>query len=273
MATRRINSVEKGGALLKVLAEAGRPMMLRDVAQALGVAPGIAHSYLASYREFGLVEQDEKSGFYKLGPFALTLGLSYLRGFDPFDVIYSAMPSLYETFGDKTLLAMSVWSENGPVIVRSFEPLRHVHANVRPGAVLPITRTGTGQLFAAFLPFKLVELLILEELARSGEPRKARDEQLAAMKLSMPAIRKQGYSRSPRRINVNTDSVSAPIFDHTGHMQAAITMIGPAEVVESEPDGRHVRALTDFTQTLSRRLGWTGGAPDPSWAAAPSRTG
>ena len=80
---RGIQSIEVGGALLAALEAHGAPMMLRDLAAAAGMSPAKAHPYLVSFGKLGLVEQDPLTGRYKLGPFALRLGLTALQGLNP----------------------------------------------------------------------------------------------------------------------------------------------------------------------------------------------
>jgi hypothetical protein len=79
-----IQSIEVGVPLLRVLADHGAPMMLRDLAKAAGMPAAKAHRYLVSFVRTGLVIQDaNQSGRYDLGHFALDLGLASLARLDP----------------------------------------------------------------------------------------------------------------------------------------------------------------------------------------------
>src|SRR3978361_911608 len=91
---RGVQSVEVGGRLLAVMASAGRALMLRDISGGAKVTPAQAHAYLVSFRKIGLVEQDRASGLYKLGPFALQLGLARLRSLDAFRLTGNAVVDL-----------------------------------------------------------------------------------------------------------------------------------------------------------------------------------
>ena len=53
---RGVQSIVVGGRLLKVMADAGRPLMLRDIAAGARITPAQAHAYLVSYRKLDLVE-------------------------------------------------------------------------------------------------------------------------------------------------------------------------------------------------------------------------
>ena len=79
MAQRGIQSVEVGGRLLLALVHEGRPMALKDLAQAAQMSPAKAHPYLVSYGKLGLVVQDGASGHYGLGPLAMQIGLISLQ--------------------------------------------------------------------------------------------------------------------------------------------------------------------------------------------------
>lgn len=58
-----------------LLAEAAKPLTLRDLAAGVGMTSAKAHPYLVSFIRVGLVQQDRITGQYELGPFALQMGL------------------------------------------------------------------------------------------------------------------------------------------------------------------------------------------------------
>jgi DNA-binding IclR family transcriptional regulator len=68
-------------------------LMLRDLALAAQMLTGQAHTYPISFRKLRLVERDA-SGRYELGPFSRDLGLTRLRGAEPYQVASEAVVSL-----------------------------------------------------------------------------------------------------------------------------------------------------------------------------------
>ncbi|MFN6976545.1 MAG: helix-turn-helix domain-containing protein, partial [Gemmobacter sp.] len=145
---RGVQSLETGGAILRAMAQAGEPMKLRDLAEAVGIAPSQLHPYLVSLRAIRLVEQTDR-GLYALGPFALELGLVRLRGQDAWRETMRRLPDLAEAV--QLMVAVSVWGVHGPVIVQVHESPARIHANVRVGGLFTVTGTATGRLFAAFM--------------------------------------------------------------------------------------------------------------------------
>ncbi len=76
---RGIGAIETGAKILDAFVSIGRPAMLRDIAELAGMTAAQAHAYLVSFKSAGLVEQENGSGLYRLGPMALSLGLVRLR--------------------------------------------------------------------------------------------------------------------------------------------------------------------------------------------------
>ena len=116
---RGVQSIEVGGRLLDALVRAQGPLMLRELAEQAALTAGQAHAYLVSFRTLGLVEQDPATGLYRLGPYALTLGLARLRWHDPLAVIWEAVPAFAESL--HLMVTMSIWTDAGPVILRLHE--------------------------------------------------------------------------------------------------------------------------------------------------------
>ena len=104
---RGIQSIEVGGQLLRALAHAGRPLPLKDLAAAAGMAAAKAHPYLVSFGKIGLVEQDRANGRYGLGALALQLGLMSLQQADPVRVATPLIEDLAQRSGHT--VAIAVW--------------------------------------------------------------------------------------------------------------------------------------------------------------------
>jgi DNA-binding IclR family transcriptional regulator len=242
---RGVQSLETGGAILRAMAQAGEPVKLRDLAEAVGTAPSQLHPYLVSLRAIGLVEQTDR-GLYALGPFALELGLVRLRGQDVWRETMRRLPDLAETV--QLMVAVSVWGVHGPVIVQVHESPARIHANVRVGGMFSLTGTATGRLFAALMPRECVDPLLAEELPDPASQ--------AAFRAGLAAVAAQGHATTIDRPIPGVSAVAAPVFDFTGGMQLAVTVIGPTALIDVAPEGRAVRAVLEFTGRLSRDLGY-----------------
>lgn len=247
--SRGIQSVEVGGQLLLALAHHGRPMALKDLAREAGMAPGKAHPYLVSFGKLGLIEQEPVSGRYGLGPLALQLGLISLQQYDPVRLATPLIEELAQVLGQT--VALAVWGDRGPTIVRVAEPPSPVHVAMRHGTVMSLRGTASGWLFAAHRPPSAVKAVLAKE-GRGGIDEREFQQRLAE-------VRKQGLARAQDLAVPGVSAMAAPVFDATGAMVLAVTVIGPSAHLDTSWRGAPAAALKRCAGELSSRLG--GAAP------------
>jgi DNA-binding IclR family transcriptional regulator len=135
-----IQSIEVGVPLLQALVDHGAPMMLRDLARHTGMPAAKAHRYLVSLVRTGLVSQEAHSGRYDLGHFALELGLASLARMDAVRAATPVLDALADEIGET--VALAIWGNMGPTIVRWVESPRPVNVNLRTGSVMPLLAFG-----------------------------------------------------------------------------------------------------------------------------------
>ncbi|MGC2776472.1 MAG: IclR family transcriptional regulator, partial [Bradyrhizobium sp.] len=225
--SRGIQSIEVGGTLLQALARSGEPMMLRDLAREAGLSPAKAHPYLVSFSRIGLIEQDQTTGRYEIGPLALELGLISLRRLSAVRIATPKIAALAGIIDHAVSLA--VWGTNGPTVVRLEEPSHPVHIVMRVGSIMALLETATGRAFAAFLPAKTVKAALDAGLDRLGvgyNPKRApKSREVAEM---LAEVRAQGLARAIGDPLPGVNAFAAPVFDHAGHVALVITAMGPA---------------------------------------------
>ncbi len=252
-----VQSIEVGVPLLLALAEHGAPMMLRDLALKTGMPAAKAHRYLVSFVRTGLVAQDTQSGRYDLGHFALELGLASLARLDAVRAATPELDALSEDIGET--VALAVWGNMGPTIVRWVESRRPINVNLRTGSVMPLLHSAIGLCFVSFSDSPQVAARVEAELninATTTERRgPANRTELDAL---ITEARQHGMSRAVGSVLPGVNAFCAPIFDHEGKMVVAITALGPASLFPSGWSGPIPRAIASSAQTISRRLGWTG---------------
>ncbi|MBN8511375.1 MAG: helix-turn-helix domain-containing protein, partial [Burkholderiales bacterium] len=149
-AQRAVQSVEVGGRLLLALGASRGPMTLKDLAEAAGMPASRAHPYLVSFGRLDLVVQEPATGRYALGPAALQIGLTCLHQLDPVRAAGPVAEALAERTG--LAVALALWGNFGPTVVRMIEAHQPLHVAMRAGTVMSIHGTATGRAFAAVLP-------------------------------------------------------------------------------------------------------------------------
>ncbi len=97
---------------------------------------------------------------------ALELGLAGLQRLDPVRIATPEITTLADRIAQS--IALAVWGNQGPTIIRFEQSTHPIHVNMRTGTVMSLLNSATGLVFAAFLPPKLTESLIKTELEQYG---------------------------------------------------------------------------------------------------------
>lgn len=251
--TRRgIQSIEVGMKLLLALGRHGRPMPLKDLSKAAGMPTGKAHPYLVSFAKVGFVVQDAITGYYWLGPTAIQLGLVSLQVLNSVREATPDAERLAEVTGHS--VALSVWGNHGPTIVRLVDPIYPLHTNLRTGTVMSLAGTATGRLYAAFLPRQLIEQSMAEDYKRLG-PDIAKPLKPEEVEKQLVEIRRYGLSRSVGNPTPGVNSFAAPVFDYSGNIVLGITLMGSSGVFDPSWDGPQAKAVKACAAEVSKRLG------------------
>lgn len=258
---RRIQSIEVGFKVIRAMEAADGPMPLRDIAAAAGMPPSKAHLYLVSFIREGLVRQDAQTGHYGLGSFAIQLGHSAIRQVDIVEVARNELGVLQSATGFAAYL--SLWGNRGPGIVSKVDGHRQGSLAVRLGYVLPLSASATGQVFLAWLERSETRRVLDHEIqiARHSEenwtiaPELIRDP--AALEALIDTVRARGFATSKNNINANFAAMAAPVFDHSGRIAAAVTVLGSDKTMTGARARTVTAALLDTTGRLSRRLGYS----------------
>ena len=250
-----IQSIEVGNRLLRVLAANGRSMMLRDLSKNAGMPAAKAHRYLVSFMRMGLIEQDANTGRYDLGGFSLELGLASLARIDPVRLAAPILEDLCEQIGETVALAM--WGNFGATCVRWIEAGGPITVTLRTGVVLPLTTSATGLAFAAFYRSPYMKKQLDIELNATAEITKSTPAVLMAdLENQLNEIRKHGISRASGSLTPGINGFSAPVFDHTDRMIAAITSLGTIGHFDTAWNSPLAKATKEAAATLSKRLGY-----------------
>lgn len=241
-----IQSVEIAARILDALADAPAPMMLKTLSERAGMPVGKVHRYLTSLTRSGLAVQDGASGRYGIGPFAIQLGLAGLRQVDVVRCAGEALPGLRDEINET--VALAVWANRGPTVVRIEESSQPVTMNMRAGSVLPLMRSAIGLVFRALLPEEATEAIAAVERARGEEP--------GDVGRILADFAGSGMAVSDGLTLPGVAALACPAFDHEGRVAAVIGVIGRQGALDLAPAGRAALALRAAAGRVSVRLGY-----------------
>ncbi len=254
-----VQSLEVGMSILRAMVSGKRSMMLKDIAQAADMPPSKAHRYLVSLIRSGLVEQDRLTSRYDLGPFALNLGLVALDRVDRIRLGLAAISELRDLTNET--VALAVWSERGPVVVRWERPRRPITVNVLTGTHLSLLGSAAGRVFAAWLPEAQTDALLRQEIesGKLATPIASLEEArhlLASVREQGLAVISSGYFAR------GVEAAAGPVFNFKNEINMSIALVGVEGTLDLTPDGPTLTALKRACAQLSVRLGSTTAGAD-----------
>jgi len=249
---RSIQSVEFGFRLIRALEEAPGSLALKELSARADMAASKAHLYLVSFRRVGLVAQEEHTGRYTLGSYALELGLSSLRKLDVARLARAPLQDLSDTTGEASYLA--VWGNRGPAIILRVDGPRPTPMSLQVGYVLPTASTATGRIFLSYLPRGKTQEVVEAERGKGASRPQDYDE--TNLDRIIAETRARGIARTDSLLNIGFTALSCPIHGHDGNVVAAMTLIGPSSGMDASLTGTCARQLRRTTDDLSAQLGW-----------------
>jgi DNA-binding IclR family transcriptional regulator len=255
-AQRGINALDSTGELLTALATAGKPLNLRDLAAAAGMAPAKAFPHLVSLQKIGLLVRDDE-GCFTAGPLGFELGLIALQRVSPARDAEPEIASL--ALSTQLTIAAATLGPLGPTIIRLEESAHPQHISLRVGTVMSLVNTAIGRVFAAHMPNDELEHLLARESIRLAgaqtKPALAR-----ALRQRLEQIRIDGIDLALDAPVPGVAAFAAPVLDHTGNVPLVIAVIGASARFARGGQEPFRCALLAATQRLSWRFGWLGAA-------------
>jgi DNA-binding IclR family transcriptional regulator len=239
-----IQSVDIGMSVLKALAQAKGPMSLKEIGAACAMAPSKAHRYLHSLIAGGLVAQQKRSGKYDLGMFALHLGASAIRRIDVVNRLSDHLEDLVDQL--RMPAYISIWSNDGPIAVRWQRTPDPPVAPDMLGAVFPLLRSATGNVFLSYMPERLTHPLVVAEIQKESELENPVDFDIAEITRK---VRDQGYAITVGTFVPHHVGIAAPVINWDEEICASVTVVAR---ITRDPDQRLAAAqLTTFCKALS----------------------
>lgn len=219
-----VQSIAKGLAALESFAEAGHPLTLSELAQALGINNTTATRLCYTLTELGFIRRNGQRR-YHLTPRVLTLGYSTIRGLDWREIAHYYLELLCKKVGETVNLSILVGQEI--LYVLRIKTERILPFDLQVGSTLPVYCTSMGKVFMAFSPPERTRP-ILEKLQFRPLTHRTISRMEDYFK-ELEQVKRKGYAINDEELSVGLRSVAAPIRDTHGWAIAAINIAVPTK--------------------------------------------
>jgi DNA-binding IclR family transcriptional regulator len=245
-----VRSVDRAVTILDLLAQTGWRTGA-EVARELQVHRSTALRLLGTLERHALVERDQKSAKYRLGPRLPQLASVVTGESDLRSVARPLCERLAGALGETVTLDVLVAGEIVP-IEQATGSTSVVNVNWL-GRHTPVHCTASGKVILAFGPEAVRQRLLARPLERSTVHTITDPAELEAQ---LEAARGDGFARTYEELELGLDAIAAPVYGAGGEVVAAVDVSGPAHRLRAEGRPELVRLTLDAAADLSRRLGY-----------------
>ena len=245
---RTVQSVDKAMELLEVLLKYRRPMSLQELAQATGYPKSTLHALLATLRCHEAVRQDA-DGRYALGIRLFEYGCAVSGAWDITRIARPYLERLAALSGASAFLA----AMDGSNAIALDQCAAAGGLQVVPdiGSRLPLHATSQGKLLLSQLSDSEV-LRRMQGAMQAFTPHTITEPQ--ALLDTLRTIREDGYAVEDGEYKIGLRSVSAPVWDRSGHPRYALGVVGLYRRVASPEFQDVIRRVTETASQLSELL-------------------
>lgn len=245
-----VHSVERALVILEALATQPQGYGCTELGQMLRLHKSTVHRIVSTLQAYGFAEKDPHTERYKLGSKMIYLGLKTLNNLDFRKAARPYMLELVEISRETVQLAvldrdevLFVERDHSPEVVTVNLDLRGDMHCTAEGKVLLASLTGQ----------EVKELLGRRDMKRYTANTITDINQ---MMVQLNKIRSQGFAVNAEEMAEGVRSVAAPVYNHSGDVIAALSIIGPSSRLSLERISRMVNMLKKACLSISVQLGY-----------------
>jgi DNA-binding IclR family transcriptional regulator len=212
--------LEKASGLIDCLGQAGEPVTLAHIRQALVMPKSSTHRLLGELAALGIVRRTQ-DGRYSLGPRLLYWGEAAAETFDLRAIAEPAMRRLRDKLGESVHLYIR--DEVTRICIAAVEARHELRPFIQLGRPLPLRAGAAGKVLLAFADESIQqqELRLAEHdvsLPKAPGPDLARQ---------LDVVRVERWATSIGERENGVAAAATPVTDSTGRVVAALSISGP----------------------------------------------
>lgn len=234
-----------------LLFDAERPVLsAAEVSRLLGMTRSTTYRYLQTLRSYGLVEEDEVRGGFRLGPRIYQLARVARQGLGLPELALPIMREVNAKTGEVALLTRR-WGDT-VVCVERVESTFPVRLSYDRGQAHGVHAGASAKVLLAFSTPEEIDAVLAHTTLTRYTDRTVVDPNV--LRAQLRTIREQGYVVSDGEVDEGVRGVAAPVFRPDGRIAAGISIAGPLFRLDDAALPAAIRAVRDGAAALSARL-------------------
>ncbi len=244
-------TVLKALDILECIALADHPLSAAEAARLCNLSRPTTYRLIYTLTVRGYVTQDDNT-HYRLGTQALSLSQNVLDSLDLPKLAQPYLRQLSDITNETTYL--SILDDNEILYVGKAESTQSVRTHTKIGSRNKLHCTSMGKAILAFLP-ESDQTKLIDQLELTANTTTTITDRTALL-TELATIHAQKFAIDNEESEDDIRCVGAPVFDHTGHVFAAISVSGPAYRLSVSRLKALSSLVIDTAQTISSALGY-----------------
>jgi DNA-binding IclR family transcriptional regulator len=247
-----ITSLQRGLRMLQLLGQSGRGLPGSEIAKLSGLPVSTVHRFLVNLEAGEFLTRDDLNN-YHLGVACVSLGQAAREHLDIRKVSQVHLEQLNHS--TRETVHLTVRHNLSAVYIEKLDSPEPLRIYSRIGASVPLYCTAVGKVILAYLSPKEQEKIVNQlDLRRFTRNTVGSIQELQAQ---LARVRKDGFAYDMEEHELHIRCIAAPIWDHTGAVNASLSVTGPA-VRMSMVRLREIASLVRETGLrISRELGFS----------------
>jgi DNA-binding IclR family transcriptional regulator len=222
----RVPAVERAFSILRLLASSG-PSPLSELVESSGLNKSTVFYIVRTLTALDIVDYDERSRTYALGPGLMDLGLAATEQFSDVVVAKRELGRLLEGMNATIVLYRRV-SADAIMMVDKIERPHRVRITLQAGVHVPIQGGSFGRAFLAFDPAERVNEVLRDGLHRFTPKSLA---SVREFRRQLVEVRERGWAVDHEGFALGVSTVAAPIFGADGEICLVAAAVGFTNLV------------------------------------------
>ncbi len=246
-----ITALQRGLRLLHLFSESPQGLTAKQVADHSRLPVSTVHRFLANLEGAGFLNYSDNS-VYHLGIACFAIGQSALA---QLDIRRVSLPYLQELNRlTRETIHLTVRHGLSAVYVEKLDSTEQLRIFSRIGAAVPLYCTAVGKIMLAYLPNEERSRVLSQLTLKRQTPNTVGN--LQQLEAELYRIRKNGYACDLEEHELHIRCVAAPIWDHTGLVNASLSVTAPAVRMPVSRLRQLAPLIQSAGQQISRELGY-----------------
>lgn len=252
-----LSTVRNAARLLKVFRSRETDLGVSELSRRLGLGKSTVHRILTTLVAEGLVEQDPRTGGYRLGIVMFELGQAVRVHMDLHAAVGPVLTELRTQTGESS--QVGVLDGHEVVYVDRMESAHSLRLFTDTGRRVPVHCTSSGKVLLAYLPEARRQAVLREAPLAELTPHTITSR--SRLSAELERVRRRGWAEAVNEREIGIASIAAPIRDISGEVVAAISIGVPLARCTVMALRRLAPVIMEAAEAASRRLGWSGEVP------------